>query len=196
MDLDHFKQINDTLGHDAGDQALCWLASLLTDVAGEEGLPVRFGGDEFVMLLPRADRKLARLLADRILQRTVDHQFRVRRGECVPITVSIGVASAPDDARNGRTLMKKADTALYHAKESGRNRAVAASDVDQTKVVSRTAIHQLQATGLLIGALGTEQSPELMKELTVLLDRMAKSSLAIRRSPAGEPHLRVGHSAA
>ena len=60
MDVDHFKQINDTHGHDVGDQALIWVAKLMQEVSGEDALAIRYAGDEFMILMPRADKKEAR----------------------------------------------------------------------------------------------------------------------------------------
>jgi diguanylate cyclase (GGDEF)-like protein len=98
LDLDRFKDINDTLGHATGDQVLTWVAAVLRDVAADQGLPVRFGGDEFILLLPRTDQVGARDVATRLLQRVRDRPFRLRdAGIVVPVTLSIGVATAPAD---------------------------------------------------------------------------------------------------
>jgi len=149
IDLDAFKQINDRYGHDTGDQALTWLASVLTEVGGEEALPVRYGGDEFMLLLPNADNKAARAMADRLLQRTGDRPFQLRDGTgSVSIGLSIGFATAPDDATSSEGLFQAADTALLHAKQSGRNQAAGAAEVDPAKVFSKTALYRLKATGI------------------------------------------------
>lgn len=149
IDLDKFKAINDTHGHDTGDQVLTWMASLLKEIAGERGLPVRYGGDEFMLILPKASRSGAREVADRLLQRSWDRPFRLRdAGLVVPVTLSIGVASAPEDGKNSRELFQAADTALYHAKQSGRNQAASASEIDVNKVFPKTALHRLIATGI------------------------------------------------
>ncbi len=149
IDLDHFKQINDTQGHDTGDQVLTWMASLLKDVAGETGIPIRFAGDEFILLLPKTPREAAGEAADRLLQLTRDRPFRVREtGTTLPITLSIGIACAPEDGRDPKALFQAADTALYHAKQSGRNQAASAGDVDPRKVFPKTALHRLIATGI------------------------------------------------
>jgi len=142
IDLDRFKDVNDQLGHDVGDQALAWMASLLKEVAGEHGLPVRFGGDEFVLVLPKTGRAAARELADRLLVRTRDRPFRLRDTQVnVPITLSIGFATAPEDATSGRGLYHAADTALLYAKKSGRDQLAEASDTDPA-IVSSQAVTQ------------------------------------------------------
>ena len=150
IDLDHFKDVNDTHGHDTGDQVLIWIATLLKEVVGEDGMPVRYGGDEFMVVLLGASRLDGRDLADRLLQRTRDRPFKVRTsGLELPITMSIGVASAPEDASDSKSLFQAADTALYHAKQSGRDRAAAAGDIDPKKVFPKTALHRLQVTGIV-----------------------------------------------
>jgi len=149
IDLDHFKQINDTQGHDIGDQVLTWMAVLLREVAGETGIPIRFAGDEFILLLPKTARTAAGEVANRLLQLTRDRPFRLREaGITLPITLSIGIACAPDDGRDPKGLFQAADTALYHAKQSGRNQAATAGEVDPRKVFPKTALHRLIATGI------------------------------------------------
>jgi diguanylate cyclase (GGDEF)-like protein len=109
LDLDHFKQINDTHGHEAGDQVLLWLSSLMRDISSDEHFPIRYGGDEFMTLVPGAQADEGRMLADVLLQRIKTRPFQLR-----------GVS---DDARDGEGLIHRADAALYHAKNSGRRRA-------------------------------------------------------------------------
>ena len=114
MDVDHFKKINDTYGHDAGDEVLVWIGALLREIAGEDGLPIRYAGDEFMILLPHGERREALNLGEMLLQRVREESLEVEKGgNRLKITVSIGVASAPGDARTGKGLIKKADTALY-----------------------------------------------------------------------------------
>ncbi|MGP4843559.1 bifunctional diguanylate cyclase/phosphodiesterase [Marinobacter sp. 1Y8] len=120
LDLDGFKRINDTLGHDVGDQLLETVAGWLTDCVREEDSVARLGGDEFVVLLSTvAGPDAARTVAEVILRRLCQ---RVRLGEHeVGITVSIGLAMIPYDSDDPGVLMKYADLAMYRAKESGRN---------------------------------------------------------------------------
>jgi len=149
IDLDRFKQINDTHGHEAGDQVLTWLATLLKDAAGDEGLPIRYGGDEFMLLLPRTDATAARSVAEGLLTQASERPFKLREsGTQLPITVSVGIATAPQDANNATRLLQTADTALYHAKRSGRNQVAAADDVDLEKVFSKAALYRLRSTGI------------------------------------------------
>ncbi len=145
IDVDRFKQINDTHGHDAGDQILRSLAGHLKEVAGDDGIPVRYGGDEFVILVPSVDRMSAGRLGKKLLERVREASFELEDGETkISLTLSIGVASAPEDAQDRRGLVQQADTALYHAKQSGRNRVAKAGEVDPQKVFSKTAIYRME----------------------------------------------------
>ncbi len=121
LDIDHFKQVNDTYGHPLGDEVLKRLAATLTDVAREVDIIARYGGEEFVVILPNTDREGACRLAERIREavaaRTVEFE-----GEPVRTTVSIGVATHHDPGvSDERELIKRADNALYHAKRNGRD---------------------------------------------------------------------------
>ncbi|MFO1260346.1 MAG: EAL domain-containing protein [Sphingomonadaceae bacterium] len=120
MDLDKFKEVNDALGHMVGDGLLRAVAERLTHVLGDRGHVARFGGDEFVILCPRANRTQAQKIADEILA-TLQKGLRV--GEHFLInTASIGIAVGPQDGRDADELMQHADLALYEAKGKGRNR--------------------------------------------------------------------------
>ncbi|MGD8706771.1 MAG: diguanylate cyclase, partial [Syntrophobacterales bacterium] len=144
MDLDHFKQINDTYGHETGDQVLLWVASLLKEVSGDEGLAIRYAGDEFIILMPNAEKKAALQFADRLLQRLHQEPAQLPDvDEELHITFSIGVASAPDDAYTGKALIQKADTALYYAKKTGRDRFANAGEIAPEDVFAKTALYQL-----------------------------------------------------
>lgn len=120
LDLDGFKRINDTLGHDAGDELLCQVAKWLEACVREEDSVARLGGDEFVVLLSRiGEAEAASKVAETILHRLCQ---RVRLNEHeVGITVSIGITMIPQDSEDSGTLMKYADLAMYRAKELGRN---------------------------------------------------------------------------
>jgi two-component system, cell cycle response regulator len=130
MDLDRFKQVNDTYGHPTGDVILYETARILRDSAREIDMIGRYGGEEFMAILPGTDESEAARFAERVRQRVADHVYRDESTE-VQMTTSAGVASypgasvdAPDD------LIKFADQALYQAKESGRNRIVRYSELD------------------------------------------------------------------
>ena len=180
IDLDHFKQINDTQGHDVGDQVLTWMAALLKELAGTTGIPIRFAGDEFILLLPKTSRVEATGAADRLLQLTRDRPFRLREaGITLPITLSVGVACAPDDGRNPKALFQSADTALYHAKQSGRNQAASAAEVDPGRVFPKTALHRLIATGIA----GRDDELSVVSDALEALARGESQFLLVEGSP-------------
>lgn len=121
LDIDHFKQVNDTRGHAVGDEVLMGLASRLEGLLREIDLLARTGGEEFVMLLPETGGDEAMATAERLRAAVAERPFPVSDGE-VAITVSIGAAAAAPDMADLDRLLKAADRALYAAKEGGRNR--------------------------------------------------------------------------
>ena len=126
IDIDHFKRINDTHGHQIGDQALLYLGKLLTDEVRNLDVVARFGGEEFAIIAPETPTLTAVELAKRLHQHIGTHPLMItnNRGEKLEIkmTVSIGVASLSYDNNNPQKLLKSADEALYQAKQNGRNR--------------------------------------------------------------------------
>ena len=120
-DLDRFKPVNDTYGHEAGDKAICTVADRLRRLVDEQGVVSRIGGDEFLILLTKiADRRALADLAQRILEE-IACPIGIGNGQSVEIGMSIGIAAAPDCGANERDLIRMADMALYRAKEKGRN---------------------------------------------------------------------------
>ena len=143
-DVDLFKNINDTYGHDGGDEALVFIAGLFKEVAGDSGYPIRFGGDEFMLLLPKTELQQAVQRAHRLHQLTKERTLRLVNGKGeLTISLSIGVAAARSDATSGNELIRIADTALYTSKQLGRNRVSVASDIDAEKTYRKTALHRL-----------------------------------------------------
>jgi two-component system cell cycle response regulator len=120
LDLDHFKSINDTLGHDAGDAVLVHAAKILKSTARAIDIACRHGGEEFLVIAPNTDGAAALLLAERIrlaIQAQQPQDLALTR----PITVSIGVAGSLGSKPGWKTLIKLADQALYQIKAGGRN---------------------------------------------------------------------------
>jgi diguanylate cyclase (GGDEF)-like protein/PAS domain S-box-containing protein len=129
LDLDGFKEVNDTLGHTAGDLMIKQHARRLRAGMSEASLLCRFGGDEFVMLLPRVNRSQAVREAREIIAR-IDQPLSIE-GRDIRVTASAGVSIFPDDAADAESLVREADVALYRAKERGKNTVVAFSaDMD------------------------------------------------------------------
>jgi len=118
VDLDHFKSINDTWGHDVGDAVLQGFGRLLQQVTRKEDLAARYGGEEFVILLPHTDLEGARRLAARIQRELAIQEFP---GLVGPVTASFGIAQL-EGSEDAAALLKRADQALYLAKARGRNR--------------------------------------------------------------------------
>lgn len=126
IDLDHFKQINDTHGHEAGDAVLQLVAEILEQEVRDNDIPARLGGEEFVVLLPETGLERAIEAGERL--RTAIERLTVRwRGATIPVRASIGAASTPECTPDPRALVRTADEALYAAKSQGRNRVVAAT---------------------------------------------------------------------
>ncbi|HSJ76757.1 MAG TPA: diguanylate cyclase, partial [Gemmatimonadales bacterium] len=122
VDIDNFKQINDTYGHLVGDRVLKQLANLLKREQRSVDIVARYGGEEFVVLLPETTNTESRNFAERILRRVATHDFG-EPGRPVRVTISIGIASFPDErVSDGESLLRLADTHLYRAKSDGRNR--------------------------------------------------------------------------
>jgi diguanylate cyclase (GGDEF)-like protein len=119
-DLDRFKKINDTYGHDAGDRALEAIAKFFQKNIRDVDAVARYGGEEFVMLIPDADQSAAFCLAQRLRQELAN----VNLDDLPPITMSLGIAAYPSDGTDIEELIKKADAAMYEAKRRGRDKAV------------------------------------------------------------------------
>jgi diguanylate cyclase len=118
LDLDRFEHINDTYGHERGDLVLAMVGAVLRSVLRASDFAARFGGEEFIILLPDTDRSGALILAEKL--RTAIANAEV--AGVGSVSASLGVAVMPDDAGDPEQLLRKADRALYVAKSGGRNR--------------------------------------------------------------------------
>lgn len=126
IDLDHFKHINDTYGHQAGDAVLERLGDIVRAATRETDFPARFGGEEIVVLLPETMLREAAEVAERI-RRAIESTRVEWNGKVIPVTASIGVSACPDTVEEPEELMRTADAALYTSKEEGRNRVTIAT---------------------------------------------------------------------
>ena len=126
FDIDHFKRINDTHGHQAGDEVLKFLARLIATT----GIAARYGGEEFAIILPKYSLEKALRVASRLKDYVKKAEIKFD-GTRINITVSIGVAHYPGDAKTRVELIEKADRALYRAKATGRNRIVVAKTLEE-----------------------------------------------------------------
>ncbi|EOC1314932.1 diguanylate cyclase [Cronobacter turicensis] len=126
IDIDYFKALNDQYGHDAGDAVLKEVARTIRAVPGDTAQVFRYGGEEFLVLLPGMAQAQAHALATRMLTQVGELSLRYNGQEIGPVSVSIGLATWPDHARR-ESLVKNADIALYLAKEMGRSRIVVAN---------------------------------------------------------------------
>jgi len=129
LDLDHFKQVNDTYGHVSGDAALRWVAAVVSQCARDTDRAARYGGDELAVLLPETDHVGGCVLAERIRAKVaaagVEPPPDTSVTGTIPVTVSVGVASLPGStASTPSEFIARADAALYQAKRSGRNQIV------------------------------------------------------------------------
>ena len=122
LDIDHFKQVNDTYGHQAGDEVLKSLARIFKKHLREVDIAARYGGEEFAAILPESGEAEAQAVAERIRKAVAEAPFLLPGGKEVPVTVSIGVASYPGCAADADQIVAHADQAMYLAKQMGRNR--------------------------------------------------------------------------
>ncbi len=127
IDLDHFKNFNDTYGHDAGDAVLRETALFLAKGIRAEDFVCRFGGEEFVVILPTADLESSRARGERLRSKMRELTIMYQGKSLGMVTISVGVAAFPEHGRSPKELMAAADAALYQAKRGGRDRVVVAS---------------------------------------------------------------------
>jgi two-component system, cell cycle response regulator len=136
VDIDRFKSVNDRHGHEAGDAVLREVAGRMVGSVRLEDMVGRWGGEEFLVVLPNTAAEGAAELAERLRQVVADQPCRLPDGGSLPVTISIGcAASLMDDAA---TLVRAADAALYQAKESGRNRVVVAASDELSRRAARS----------------------------------------------------------
>jgi diguanylate cyclase (GGDEF)-like protein len=137
-DIDHFKSVNDTYGHPVGDKVLKRVAVVLGQGARRTDIVSRYGGEEFAVLMEETDRVGARHIAERIRTAVEAEIFHTEHGQ-FKSTISLGIATYPDDATVKAKLTECADQALYTAKRGGRNRSVAFAMLKSKREVAKNA---------------------------------------------------------
>ena len=147
LDIDQFKDFNDRHGHPAGDEALRVFSNTLRSCMRDGDIAARYGGEEFAVLLPGIDRASAIVIAERIRSRTEATIVSLAPGLTDRITISAGVATAPDHGIDRLTLLRLADQALYLAKSNGRNRVESVAGMDPSTATERTLAEPLVASG-------------------------------------------------
>jgi two-component system cell cycle response regulator len=126
LDIDYFKSINDTYGHDCGDDVLREFAIRVRKSIRGIDLACRIGGEEFVVVMPETDMAVAATVAERLRRKIAAEPFPIEQGRRnIDVTISIGIASLESSHDTAAQLLKRADQALYRAKRDGRNRVVA-----------------------------------------------------------------------
>ncbi|MBI5643761.1 MAG: diguanylate cyclase [Deltaproteobacteria bacterium] len=129
IDVDHFKRFNDTFGHKAGDIVLQELGVLMQRHIRKSDIPCRYGGEEFILILPEASLEITAQRAERLRESAKSLQLTHEQQSLGPISISLGVAIFPDNGLTGGSVVKAADAALYTAKQAGRDRVCVAGTV-------------------------------------------------------------------
>lgn len=149
IDIDHFKLINDNYGHQVGDLVLKNIAQLIKHSLRESDVLARFGGEEFVVILPRTKDTTSYTLAERLRHVVADFQLALpgesdKVPSSIAVTVSIGVAGLTPDCKDSQCLIESADRALYQAKRNGRNQVLMSKNTDTEKNGSQVGLPELQ----------------------------------------------------
>ncbi len=121
IDIDHFKNVNDTYGHLVGSKVLAEFGDLIRSSLREIDIPTRYGGDEYVIILPETDKEGAVKVAERLRKKLKEHTFLEKDGYNIKITASFGISTYPDDALEKLDLLRLADNAMYRVKETKRD---------------------------------------------------------------------------
>jgi diguanylate cyclase (GGDEF)-like protein len=180
FDIDGLKRINDKYNHVAGDAALVMVADKIKELAREDAITCRFGGDEFAILFPDTEREQAFLTLERI-RAEIEKQQVPRVG--VEITVRGGIATYPVDGRSEREIMRKADQALYTSKITGRNRICLARDERKVTKTTHYTPTQLERLEKLAKDIDVGEA-ELLRE--ALDDLLSKYDVDLRNRYKGE----------
>jgi two-component system cell cycle response regulator len=141
LDIDHFKLVNDTYGHASGDEVLKAMAQRISGGIRDFDLLARYGGEEFVVIMPSTPADISLMVAERLCRAIEDEPFEASGSETpLAITASIGVATTTDSTETAEALLGRADSALYQAKNGGRNQVCSAEAPDAAGTAAPTAV--------------------------------------------------------
>jgi diguanylate cyclase (GGDEF)-like protein len=132
IDIDHFKQVNDTYGHTAGDRVLTAVAACISNSLRETEIIARYGGEEFIVILPHTRLPESWIAAERVRKAVENHQTPFQSEGAIRVTVSIGMAQITAEDENKEAFTRRADGALYRAKQTGRNRVCSDPPMNET----------------------------------------------------------------
>lgn len=173
LDIDKFKNVNDTYGHRKGDEILTRLGEILNSVIRESDYVGRYGGEEFIVLLPQTTARRAYIVAEKIRNAVEDAELL---GSDYPLTISLGISTYPKDGSNEDELIEKADRALYYSKNNGRNQS---TSWDENLIKEGRRYDRL--TGILTGNISSDTRTvqgllDIMKQLSVAHENAVKDS--------------------
>jgi len=160
-DIDHFKKFNDRYGHQAGDAVLKGVAAAVKSAVRSFDIVARYGGEELAVILPETTEQAAREVAERIRRAVAMYPFAAEPGKPVRVTVSVGVATAPENGTTPPALIRAADEALYYSKEEGRNRVSHALDVSKpvARVLTMDATRRRREPGVARARAAARRAP-------------------------------------
>jgi diguanylate cyclase (GGDEF)-like protein len=163
IDVDHFKGFNDNFGHEKGDKALIWVAQTIASAAGDRGIPIRYAGDEFIILLPGVSKADAYDMAEGLRRQVSQEKIQIEGlSEKVSLTFSIGLSNYPEDTEDPSQLLSMADKASYNSKRKGRN-LVSMCEEHTPDALDASTIYRYFPCKTLVGR------DELMKKLTGII---------------------------
>ena len=161
VDIDYFKRINEQYGHIVGDEVLIYITEILKKISGKKGIPILYAGDKFMLVMPGIKKHNALIAGDDLVRHVNENIFfSSDAGTEIPITLSIGIATAPEDAGDGDGLIRQVNNALFHAKQLGRNRYADAGEV------SRQALQYLDSAGIVGRKSQLEQVWKALKKVS------------------------------
>jgi len=171
LDIDHFKLLNDTLGHDSGDTLISSVGTSILNLVGNHGSVCRYGGEEYTIIFPNTEREQAFLIVEQIRNKIDGMQSFSSEKNLVKthLTISGGISACPIDASEANELLRKADQALYKAKLTGRNKIMLAFEEKMAPKTSHYTLTQLERLGHLAQEQGVGEAVLLREALDNLL---------------------------